>query len=128
MKIKMIIFLSALIISLYIAYSYVYQSHRDIRKEKPKFFISSDSLHHHFAQQQQQKSHNLYMNQVLVVEGTILSLSQQMIMLKPGISCLKDSSSEFNLINVGDRVTIKARCIGYDDLFGEVKMDQSTLN
>ena len=127
MKIKMIIYLSALIISFCLAYSYVYQSHRDISIEKPKLFISSDSLHHHFAQQQQ-KSHKLYMNQVLAVEGTILSLSQQMIMLKPGISCLKDSSSEFNSINVGDRVTIKARCIGYDDLFGEVKMDQSTLN
>lgn len=127
MKIKMIIYLSALIISFCLAYSYVYQSHRDISIEKPKLFISSDSLHHHFAQQQK-TSHKLYMNQVLAVEGTILSLSQQMIMLKPGISCLKDSSSEFNSINVGDRVTIKARCIGYDDLFGEVKMDQSTLN
>jgi hypothetical protein len=127
MKIKMIIFLSVLIISLCLAYSYVYQSHRDISIEKPKLFVSSDSLHHHFAQQQK-KSYKLYMNQVLAVEGTILSLSQQMIMLKPGISCLKDSSSEFNSINVGDRVTIKARCIGYDDLFGEVKMDQCTLN
>jgi hypothetical protein len=127
MKIKMIIFLSVLIISLCLAYSYVYQSHRDIRIEKPKLFVSSDSLHHHFAQQQK-KSYKLYMNQVLAVEGTILSLSQKMIMLKPGISCLKDSSSEFNSINVGDRVTVKARCIGYDDLFGEVKMDQCILN
>lgn len=125
MKIKIIVLLSTLILCL--VYNYAYQSHRDIRTEKPKFHISSDSLHNHFAQQQK-KANELYINQVLVVEGNILSFSQQMILLEPGIACKKDSSFAFPVINLGDRITIKGRCIGYDDLFGEVKIDQSTLN
>ncbi len=126
MKIRIIILISTLILILCLVYTYAYQSHRDIRIENPKFHMSSDSLHHNFSHQQK-KANELYINQVLAIEGNVLSFSQQMILLEPGIACMKDSSFVFPAINLGDRVTIKGRCIGYDDLFGEVKMDQSTL-
>jgi len=41
------------------------------------------------------------------------------------VFCGLDSLTGSNQLN--KTITIKGRCIGYDELFGEVKLDQCTL-
>ena len=113
-------------LGLYVSYKYVYQEHRNIYTEDPKYILTSDSMFNHFSINQIE-ANQIYINQVVRIKGVINTISENQLILYPGITCLLDSN--INIIGVfpKDTIEIKGRCIGFDDLFFEVKMDQTTL-
>lgn len=123
---KILICLIIFSLGLYFSYKYVYQEHRNIYTEDPKYILTSDSLFNHFSINQIE-ANQIYINQVVRIKGVINSISENQLILYPGITCLLDSNINITGVFPKDTIEIKGRCIGFDDLFFEVKMDQNTL-
>ena len=123
---KLIVCLIIFSVGLYASYRYVYQEHRNIHKEEPKYILTSDSLFNHF-NVNQKEANQIYINQILKIKGALKTVSGNQLILYPGIACLVDSNNTINGDLTKDTIEIKGRCVGFDDLFLEVKMDQVTL-
>ena len=124
---KLIICVILFLLGLYASYRYVYHEHRNIYIEEPKYILTSDSLFNHF-KINQKEANKIYINQVLRIKGVVNTVSESQLILHPGIACLVDSNIKINGVLSKDSIEIKGRCIGFDDLFLEVKMDQITLH
>ena len=111
-------------LGLYVSYKYVYQEHRNIYIEEPKYILTSDSLFHHFSINQKE-ANQIYINQILKIKGVINTVSENQLILYPGIVCLLDNNFKITGVLPKDTIEIKGRCVGFDDLFFEVKMDQA---
>ena len=123
---KLLIFLIIFSLGLYISYKYVYQEHRNIYIEDPKYILTSDSLFHDFSINEKE-ANQMYINQIIRIKGVINTISENQLILYPGIACMVDSNIKINEVAPKDTIELKGRCIGFDDLFLEVKMDQITL-
>ena len=124
---KLIICVILFLLGLYASYRYVYHEHRNIYIEEPKYILTSDSLFNHF-KINQKEANKIYINQVLRIKGVVNTVSESQLILHPGIACLVDSNIKINGVLSKDSIEIKGRCIGFDDRFLEVKMDQITLH
>lgn len=116
--------LGILLLGVIIGYLYIYQDHRDIATEQSVFQLTAENLTLDF-QQNPDAANKKYLNQVIEVSGKVTEVTDSIILLQPGVfAATKDINPT---LSVGDRVKIKGRCIGYDELFGEVKMDQCVI-
>ena len=127
MNIKIIILLIAISIVSFLSYNYIYQGHRNIRLEEARYSLTSDSLFRHF-KNNQIDANELYNNQILALSGSIKSISNDYFILSPGIVCSIDSTFTLPNLDSIETINIKGRCIGFDDLFLEVKMDKIILD
>ena len=123
---KIIICLIIFPLGLFATYKYVYREHRNIYKEEPKYILTSDSLFNHF-NTNQKEANQIYINQILKIKGVLNTISENQLIFYPGIACLVDSNITINGVLTDDTIEIKGRCVGFDDLFLEVKMDQVTI-
>lgn len=126
-KIKLFLGLCFSILGATLVYNYVYQEHRDIQIEPAAFNLSSSTFFKEFSENEE-ASNAKYINQIISVSGALSSITETQIVLIPGIVCQLDSSFPILNIQLGDTVHLKGRCIGFDDLFMEVKMDKARLN
>tara|TARA_B110000977_G_C10978391_1_gene455130 strand:- start:147 stop:530 length:384 start_codon:yes stop_codon:yes gene_type:complete len=122
MKTKGIILVSVLIIAAYFSYKYVYQEHRNILTEKANFSLSSKDLFAKF-NNSPKAAGLLYINKTIDVQGRIHSIESDIVVVEPSIVCKLDTTFSSTHLNIGDSLFLKGRCIGFDDLFMEVKMD-----
>jgi len=126
MKMKLLLSLCFCAIAAYLGYNYVYQEHRNIQKENAVYELSSTTLFKEFSENEE-SSNAKYINRIITISGEVNSVTENQIVLIPGIVCQLDSLSNSRNILNGDFVKLKGRCIGFDDLFMEVKMDNSIL-
>jgi hypothetical protein len=105
-------------------YFYLYKGHRDIQTEKPKFELTAEKLVADFQENQTLANQN-YLNQTLQIQGVVKEMSDSAMTLSPGVFCTFSEVLEHQLVKKA--VTVKCRCIGYDELFGEVKLDQCSI-
>ena len=127
MKMKLFLGLCFCLFAAYLGYNYVYQEHRDVQKEQAVYNLSSTTLFQEFSTNEE-ASNAKYINQIISVSGEVNSATEHQIVLSPGIVCQLDSTFSIKNIQQGDTVQLKGRCIGFDDLFMEVKMDNVNLN
>lgn len=107
-----------------IGYLYLYQGHRDIAGEESAFVLTSEILVSEF-QIDADEANRKYLNNTVEVTGRVSDLSDSTILLEPGVFAV---FAELPIEQkIGNEVKIKGRCIGFDELFGEVKLDQCTL-
>ena len=118
---KLLIAFVLLILAAYFAYNYMYQDHRDIKTEEAKVSVSAAELVTFF---KDNKSVEILNNTVQVI-GVITEIDSKSVTLDDSVQCSFDT--EIQGVNLKDRITIKGRCIGYDDLFEIAKLDQSTI-
>ena len=66
-----------------------------------------------------------YLNQIILVNGYITDKLNKSVVLDNGVVCTLDSSSlkTLGLIQINDKISIKGRFVGFDDLFGEIRLD-----
>ena len=124
MKKKIFIFIITVIIVI-IAYNYVYQDHRDIKNEKAEFVVSATEIFNEFSINFEDAS-NKYLNKTIEISGQITKLNENDITLDSTIFCQFDSNINSD-VKEGDVLKIKGRCIGFDDLLGELKLDQCSI-
>jgi len=120
MKKNIIIFGILLIVVL--TYSYVYQDHRDIEKEKAEFTLDADLIIKEFSMNSQ-SSETKYLNKTIEVEGYVTNQSEKSISLNENIFCQFNELFPSKL-KADTEIKIKGRFIGYDDLLEELKFDQ----
>jgi len=119
--------LTLFIIAAIIGYNYIYQDHRDIQSEKPVFTLKATDFIKDF-QDNEEEATAKYLNKTLQIEGTLSSIDGNSIVVDNVIFfALSEKNTPPNLNQINTVVQVKARCIGYDNLLEEVKLDQASI-
>ncbi len=126
-KIVSVLFVLAFVIGAFV-YFYVYKQHRDISSEKPEFKLSASEFVSEFSSNQK-IANNKYADQTILIYGKIssLDLATNTIILNEKVIAVLVSKQNGSL-SVGQKIAIKGRFVGYDDLFEELRMDQCIIN
>lgn len=122
------IIISLVIISLLGFFTYEYVMHggaRDLSTEKAEFTLSSKAILEEFTTNQE-LSNKKYLEKAVAIKGTITDVNSTQIIVDNAIICiLKDPNT--TLVK-NQTVTVKGRVVGFDDLMGELKLDQCFCN
>lgn len=119
--------LSALIVALlgFLAYQYALNGgSRNLESEAAAYKVSTKSWKLEFVANADLATKK-YLNKAVAVSGVVLAIDKNVVTLQDGISC---QFTAVGLIKSGDKLIIKGRVTGYDDLLEEVKMDQCTVS
>ncbi len=107
-----------------IGYSYLYKGSRNIEEETPVYSMSTGKIANEYATNAA-KCDSLYLNQTLEISGIVTQADDSTATLDAKLFCSFTKQINKNIIN--KKITITGRCIGYDELIGEVKLDQCTI-
>ena len=120
-QVKIVITLVLLLLGVYFAYNYMYQDHRDIKEEKAVVLISASELVSYFNENNSEK----VLNKTVQFSGIITEIDTKNITLDDKVQCSFDT--EIKNLNLNETITVKGRCIGFDELFDVAKIDQSSI-
>lgn len=101
--------------------NFLYKEARNIETEKPSYSINTSNLIKEYATDIT-KADSKYLNKTIAIKGKVTEVSDSVFTLDNKIFCQMTVKANPALLN--KLVTIKGRCIGYDDLFEQVKFDQ----
>lgn len=122
-KFRIIVFsIVAIGITGFTGYNYVmYGGARNLSTEDTAYTVSSKSISNEFASNIEM-SNKKYLEKAIAIKGTITKITGTEVIIDNSIICnLKDFDSSIMKNQV---VTLKGRVVGYDDLMGELKLDQ----
>ncbi|RAJ16915.1 OB-fold protein [Olleya aquimaris] len=123
MKKKLLLLLGILAIGSVLAYNYIYQDHRNISEETAEYKVTSTNLVEDFIKDVS-TTQDKYLNKTIEVTGIVTAKDANSVTLDNVIFCTLSNSST---VALHSNTTIKGRCIGFDDLLEEVKLDQCTI-
>ena len=109
---------------IYFYYGYLFKEARNIESEAPDFSITAVKLLEEY-NSNPKKADSLYLNKTIEITGKVTKETDSVITLENTVFCLLTQKINKQLINT--KVTVKGKCIGYDELFQEVKLDQCSL-
>lgn len=126
MKKKIILFLFSSSILAFLVYNYVYQQHRDISSEKASYSISVDQLKNEFSQNES-NANKKYLDKTIDIYGevTAMDLANKQIVIDSSLTTT--FSNAISDIKANQKITVKGRFIGYNDLLEEFELDQCVL-
>ena len=105
---------------------YVYNAgRRDIQSEETAFAVSSEAIVTEFSSNAT-ASNKKYLEKTIAVSGVITSIKGEEVILDNSVNCNFLTASKS--LKKNQKVTIKGRVVGYDDLLGEVRLDQCNLS
>lgn len=107
--------------------SYNYVMHggaRDLTSEKTAFTVTSKSILGEFANNTE-ASNKKYLEKAVAIKGVITSINKNEIIIDQTIIC--GDVNQAATYKVGQDVIIKGRVVGFDDLMGDLKLDQSFI-
>jgi hypothetical protein len=110
---------------IYLYYGVVFKEARNIESEMPDFSIAATELIYDY-NSNPEKADLLYLNKTIEITGKVTKETDSVVILENNVFCLFTQKIKGRLIN--SKVTVKGKCIGYDELFQEVKLDQCTIN
>ena len=108
-------------------YNYLYKSHRDISSEEASFSITVAVLSADF-KQDENTANAKYLDKTISVSGVVTEIDS----IANAIIIDEVLSASFEVkpnavVQKNEKITIKGRFIGYDELLEELKMDQVTI-
>lgn len=111
----------------FLTYNYLYQGHRDISSEAPEFTLTVNELHGQFITNDS-LANRTYSNQTIEIDGkvTAFDAATKTITIDEKMSAVL-RKKEKKTVSAGETIRIKGRFLGYDDLLGELKMDQASI-
>ncbi len=118
---KLVVALVLLILGTYFGYNYMYQDHRDIETEDAKITVQASELVTYFTNNKAEE----VLNHTVQVSGKITEIDNQTLTIDDSVLCSFETAVEG--LSIDDEITVKGRCIGFDDLFEIAKLDQSTI-
>ena len=122
-KFPILFLLGISILAGYIAFQLLFPKARNIIQEKPEYKITATALQKDMSQPSLASN---YIDRVLELKGLVSEVAPNHIMLDNKIQ-IHLLNPEEQSINLGEIITIKGRCVGFDDLLEEVKIDQATI-
>jgi len=108
----------------FIGYSYIYKDVRNISSEEASFKVPASKLISEYTGNQQ-KADSAYLNKTVEITGKVTQVTDSVLTVDSQVFCGFDVKPDAGSVN--KNVTIKGRVIGFDELFGEVKLDQCTI-
>jgi hypothetical protein len=120
-KIVFLMVILILVIGGFAGYKYLYQDHRNIDTETAFMNVNTAQLQRQFVDNTEAS----VLNKTIIVTGNITQIEENTITLDNKVHCSFMVLQEG--LAVDDTVSVKGRCIGYDDLFELVKIDQSIV-
>ncbi len=121
-----VLLIAAVIIAGGLIYNYTFNSkHRTISEEKALFEMSTEVLAIQFETNESEATNN-YLDKVLAITGTITEIENTDVILNDKLHVSFETVNSDQLFTSA-KVTIKGRCVGYDNLLEMVKIDQATL-
>jgi len=120
----LVVFISIIAILSLVFYKIFYTAHRDIASEKSQISIIASELQLNYAKDYALANKN-YADKVIETKGNITAIEEKTVVLDNMVQVdfLDTILLDFKL---GESLTIKGRCVGYDDLLEIVKIDQAT--
>lgn len=106
----------------FLGYSYIYQDHRNIETEEAAYNVTPKTIINEF-NLDANKSEKKYLNKTIVVTGIITEINENDLTLNDIVFCQLNGINNKS-IKMNSTIKIKGRCIGYDDLLEQVKLDQ----
>ena len=97
--------------------------HKDFSAAQTDIILEAAKLYEHY--QNDLSDANLkFLDKVLLVNGPVTEINSNLVIIGGNVVCSLDSSYVLDSgIKLDDKISVKGRCIGYDDLFGEVRID-----
>lgn len=105
------------------AYKRLYKDHRNIATEKALIEVSALQLENDMGQDAKAP---LYIDKAIKTHGSITAIEKNSIMIDDRVQANFANGVPGNLAK-GSRITVKGRCVGYDDLLEIVKIDQAIV-
>ena len=109
-----------------IVYNYTFNSkHRDIANEQATSTLSAQKLYTDF-QDNEALATTSYLDKVIEIKGKITAIEEGELVLSNQIQVRFNGAVMPKVANEGS-ITVKGRCVGYDELLEMVKIDQATI-
>jgi len=119
------VYLLVVLILVFLGYNYLYKSHRNIEKESAAYVISAASITNEF-EESPSESEKKYLNKTIEIYGVVTELGIDELILDHVVFCQFANLMSQDL-KLKESLSVKGRCIGYDDLLEQVKLDQCIL-
>ena len=121
------IFIPLSIFTLVIIYKTYNKPHKDFNKSPFEVVIESRDLISLY-QNNIDNANTKFLDKILLISGKITNLETDIIILDNAIVCsLEPSQTVIEEIHLNKNISVKGRCIGYDDLLEEVRIDHSFI-
>ena len=123
-KIVGILLLAVLLIGISINYVF-HGGARDLATEEAEFTISSKDIIDEFSLDVA-KANLKYSDKAISISGKVTAVSDSIVTIDNTIICnfkIPDSNIKNN-----QSINVKGRLVGFDDLMGELKLDQCSIN
>ena len=104
-------------------YTYLYRGHRDVAATAATSRFTSSALLAIF-QDTDILNDKQALDQVIAVTGRVTAQQDSLLTLD---NIVFVQMQQFVRLTANEEVTIKGRCMGYDELLGEIKIDQATI-
>lgn len=129
MKKKILLGMSLFLVitSLGFVYLYSYKAHRDISSEKVDYVVTISALEREFASNER-SAYSKYQNKIIELTDSVSTIDvagKGIVLGEKVFATFKDSLPK--KITSGKILKIKGRFLGYDELLGEFKIDQSSV-
>ena len=124
-KIIGIILVVALLIG-FSVFNYVFHGGaRDLATEEVAFTVTSKNISAEFAANVAVATKK-YSDKAIAVSGIVTAVSDSIVTIDNTIIC--NFKTPDTTIKNEQAITVKGRLVGFDDLMGELKLDQCTIN
>ncbi len=123
MKKKTAIGLVLVIVIAILGYNYLYQDHRDVASSDVSASFTSSELIDVFTDSDLTNDIEA-LDKVIEIKGRVTHIDESNVTLDSQIFVEMNSTVD---LKENQLITIKGRCLGYDDLMEEVKIDQALL-
>lgn len=120
-KLKFVVLFFFLFSGTYFLYNYLYQNHRNIQLEKAEVIVSAEGLIDFFKKNDSEK----VLNKTIEVKGLITEIGSKSLTIDHKVQC--SFNFEIKGFKIDQKITLKGRCIGFDELFEIAKIDQSSI-
>jgi hypothetical protein len=125
MKKAIPLLVAAVVAAFVVAYSMYNKPHRDYASEEvAKSWSSTELVEWHTSHPDSE--HVQWQDLVMQVSGNVMSVSDRGIVLSPGVVVIWEEGQQPASAPEG-AVTIQGRLVGFDDLFGEVRIDHARV-
>jgi hypothetical protein len=121
---KIVVFILLIAIIAYFGYNYVMTSGaRDLQTEKSEYTSTAKAIYVEFSTNSDAATKK-YLNKAIQLSGDVTNVKDSVLTLNESVSCQFQTITK---IKIGEKVAIKGRVTGYDDLLEELKLDQCVI-
>lgn len=122
-----IVFIIIFTVLSYFTFNYImYGGARDIQKEEAVYIVTSKAIIKEFSKNTNVATKK-YIDKSIEIKGVITSVNDSLISIDESVLC-KMNEINISTVIVGKNVSVKGRVIGFDDLMGEIKLDECVIN